>query len=187
MSSGENFVKSISGSCSLGFLSEVFVMTDFPDDMKPLYCNIGFVALQWAYVEQNIDMIVAIIYHFFNGKLLADKQEIPRSLTKKIPFINKCLKAIPDLAPFQAEGKALMTRANQFSKKRHDMIHSVLVKWNPNPESFDFAKFDYEKEIHRLREINFTANDYRQFGNNMTGLITELGQFCKRLLPGLGS
>ncbi len=148
--------------------------------MSLLNRAIGAIVTNWAYVEQPLDMCVAIIYHHCNGKVKARKQEIPRAMTVKVEFLQKCFNQLDCLLPFKFEGLSLINRASQLSTERNDIIHMRLHGINPDG-SYLFDKFDYTRTIHEVRQISFTIDDFIQFGNKTMALASEIVLLCQRL------
>lgn len=156
-------------------------MVMFSDEvLVPLFRAIGTIVICWSYVEQPMDMCVAIIYQHCNGKPKARKQEIPRAMTVKIEFLQKCFKQLDCLVSFKDEGLSIINRAYKLSTERNDIIHMRLCGINPDG-SYLFDKFDYTRNIHEVRKLSFTINDFLQFGNKMMGLASEIVIFCQRL------
>ena len=60
----------------------------FPDSLEPLYSALGKIVYAWNYVEMFTDSCVAIIYHDYDGKAIAENHEIPRSFKNKVKFTN---------------------------------------------------------------------------------------------------
>jgi hypothetical protein len=180
ISSGETLVKSISGSFPFGFLLSVdSVMTHFSEDYEPLYSALGKIVYAWAYLENIIDICVDIVYHVYGGNSIAHRQEIPRSLRIKIDFLKKSLKTITQLKQYKTEGLALINRVTPLSNLRHDMIHSICYGEFDN--SYAFTKYDYGKTDYKIRDLEFTLDDYLQVGNKMMDLADEFEQFAYHL------
>lgn len=152
-------------------------MSIFPESLEPLYSALGKVVYAWAYVEHLIDSCVSIVYHSYDGKPIAFRQEIPRSLSNKINLLKKAFQTIDKLAKYQIEGLTLINRVSSLSDQRHNMIHSIFHTTSDH-FSYTFSKYKYEKEGHTIREFAFTLDEYLQLGNKLLGLADELVSFA---------
>jgi hypothetical protein len=150
-------------------------MTQFHKSLEPLYGAMGKVVYAWAYLEHIIDTCVLGVYHFYDGKAIAPKQQIPRSFNMKIEFLKKSLKTINKLDQKRSEGLALINRVIPLSKQRHDMMHSIFHT-TLDDDSFLFSKYDY-KNYHKVCELKFTLDEYLDVGNKMLDLANQLVQF----------
>ena len=73
-------------------------------ELESLFKAVGFVAIQWGFSEQSLDLMVASIFHTFDGHPLAKRR--PQNLEAKVDFLRKCFTGIPKLTQFAAEGDA---------------------------------------------------------------------------------
>lgn len=65
-------------------------------DLETLFKVIGFVVVQWGSAEQSLDLMVANIFHCFNGDPSLKKR--PRNLEPKVKFLQERFAEFPELA-----------------------------------------------------------------------------------------
>lgn len=171
-------------------------MPYFPGMLDSFYLALGKIAYAWALVENILDDCIATVFHDYNGKIYAYKQLAPVSLSNKLDCLKKALRKEPKLLSIQPEGLALIKRITELAKDRHEIIHSAFdkikfEKLNPlrpvdvslRINSFDFSKYDYDKDTLIFREINRNFDDFNLIGNKMMGLVQGLGLFSWRIIP----
>jgi len=153
----------------------------FSDEvMTPLCATIGSIVIKWSFIEQPIDICVTTIYHHCGGKIYALNGKIPRSMTTKVKFLNKCFKKIDCLLPFKDQGLSLIARASKIAIERNDIIHMRLGEITPDKE-YIFYKLDYTRNVPKLRKLTFTLDRFQQFENKMQHMLTEIALYCQSL------
>lgn len=148
---------------------------NYPDNLPDqVYYAMGLITVNWSFVEQGINHCVKITFHEFKGKYIAYKNEFPLSLKNKISFLRKSLQNINGLSSFKDRGLLLMDRTTKLSKERHNMAHGVII--DATNTSLIIAKYD-AKELHKIKQINFSINDFHSVGKKMLDLANDLAQF----------
>lgn len=138
-------------------------------DIETLFKAVGFVVVQWGFAEQSLDLMVANIFHSFNGHSLLKRR--PQNLEPKIDFIRDCFSEIPELKSFLAEGDTLLTRFSVAGKKRNDLVHSAIASPSIKDGSFMFLKIDVlSKEHHSIREVFLEDSDWPMFRKELLSL-----------------
>lgn len=150
------------------------------EDLDSLFKAIGFIVVQWGQSEQLLDLIVAMTYQKLGGKKI--QKRLPKMLAHKLEFLEKCFSSMPLLAPFKAEGKALLDDFDRLGKKRHDLIHGAIAHVSPHNGAFVFAKLDFENNVHRLREVRLELSEFPAFTKELIELGTNAASLGQRIL-----
>lgn len=121
-------------------------------DIDTLFKAVGFVVVQWGFAEQSLDLMVANIFHSFDGHPLLKRR--PTNLEKKVEFLRECFAKIPELGHFKAESDALLTRFSVAGKKRNDLVHGAIADLSAENGAFTLLKIDVvPKEHHSIRSV----------------------------------
>lgn len=159
------------------------------DDIEALCFAIGWIAQNWAMVEQNFEMCIAMIYHDLGGKTIVERR-LPLPWTQKVDFLRKSFRKIPSLQKYADEGLSLVERANNLSDERNDLIHGVIRNMRAVEGKFPLAIFDYDRSDkttnwHVLREFRFGPDDFSKLESKLVPLAGEVADFGHRLLHDL--
>jgi hypothetical protein len=136
---------------------------------------IGMVVIQWAQAEQMLDLLVAILWHSFDGQ--SHLKKIPFMLGPKIDFTRKCMASNTTLATFKVRSDTLLNEFSELSTIRHNMIHGAVTTLSPIDESILFSKLDIYGGYHHHREFRILIGDYPRLLDrliSLTSLAREL-------------
>lgn len=89
--------------------------------IESLFKAMGFVAVQWGFVEQSLDLLVASIFHAFPGHPLMKRR--PKNLEPKVEFLCKCFAELPALGQFAAEANPLLDKFCSLLKNPPHLQH----------------------------------------------------------------
>jgi len=143
-------------------------------DIEALFKAVGFVVIQWGFAEQSLDLIVANIFHSFDGHPLLKRR--PQHLEPKVEFLRECFAKIPELAQFKTESDALLTRFSTVGKKRNDLMHSAIATASAKGGAFTFLKIDVKpKKHHSIRSVFLDDEDWAKFRRELL-LLGKDGQ-----------
>lgn len=145
------------------------------DDLDAIAKAVGLVVLQWGQAEQSLDLLVATVWHSFNGKRHAKK--IPLMLETKIKFVRACMSSEASLSQFRTAAEELLERFEALSSVRHDLIHGAVASLSPVDNAFVFAKLDIRDGYHHHREVRIEAAEYPQ----LVDKLIELGRMAHEL------
>jgi hypothetical protein len=151
------------------------------NDFRALCIAIGFVVVNWAVIEQQIDFLVNATFRDCGGKALRNKGDIPRSLSQKTQFLKDCFKKLAPLKPFAAEGLNLVGRVSNLSTERHDLVHGAITNLEPVNGVFHFRKVEYEKENHAVAPFTFDPPAFSKLETALGDVLTELIAFSQRM------
>jgi len=153
-------------------------------ELDSLFRAIGFVIVQWGYAEQSLDLIVAILFHFFDPHPLLKTR--PRNLEPKIRFLRECFTELPALAQFCAESETLLLRFADAGKKRNDLVHGAIASLSYEDGAFMFLKIDVSpKEHHSIRSVVLNDADWPAFREELLRLGKEGQSLAQRMWDSL--
>jgi len=153
-------------------------------DIETLFKAVGFVVVQWGFAEQSLDLIVAKVFHSFDGHPLIKRR--PQHLEPKIEFLRECFRTIPDLKQFHDTSEVLLPRFATAGKKRNDLIHGAISNTSIEEGAFMFLKIDVvPKEHHSIREIFLNDADWPSFRKELLALGRDGQSFAKEVCDSL--
>jgi hypothetical protein len=153
-------------------------------DIEILFKAVGFIVIQWGVAEQSLDLMVASIFHAFDGHPLLKRR--PQQLEPKIEFLEKCFAEIPRLAQFRAESASLLPRFAAAGKKRNELVHGAISEISIEDGAFMFLKVDVKpKEHHSIRSVFFAESDWPAFRKELLALGRDGQTFAQRVWDNL--
>ena len=153
-------------------------------DIETLFKAVGFVVIQWGHNEQCLDLIVAAIFHRFDGHPLLTRR--PVNLEPKIEFLQECFIKIPELNQFRAEIEALLPRFAATGEKRNDLVHAAISETSIENGSFTFAKIDVKpKDSHSVRPLVLDEADWPAFRKELLGLGQDAVSLARKVWDSL--
>ncbi|MHB8455889.1 MAG: hypothetical protein ACYDDO_14615 [Acidiferrobacterales bacterium] len=156
-----------------------FLAMENTDEYHSLCAAIGYVAINWAITEHALDGWIAMIFHNLGGKHI--HPEIPRSFTKKSEFLTTCFKRIEALSSLRDEASHLLQTASNLSKVRNDLIHGAITSITSNNGVYEFAKLDYEKQMHAVRMVHLNLKKFDDLGKRFVDLGSEIADLGIRI------
>ena len=93
---------------------------------EAFFAAIGRLTISWAYVETGISFLIEMIHHSLNGEERVDRVK-PISLTRRLTYLRKAFRTLPELASFQDGFGNLATTIEAESETRHDIIHGFVL------------------------------------------------------------
>jgi hypothetical protein len=146
---------------------------------RAMCADLGHVLLNWSDAEQSLDMCVTIVFKYCGGKKL--RNDLPRSLSVKVEFMRRGFRTLDTLAPLATLGLGIMDRMSAVAAKRHDMVHSALAGVESVDGKWCFMKFDYGSDIHTVRSVSFSAQEFRDAGKETMDLAGEVQLLYTRM------
>ena len=152
-----------------------------PDsDIEKLFKAVGFVVVQWGMDEQHLDLVVAAIFHRFDGHPLLNRR--PTNLSHKIELLRQCFAEFKELQQFQAESGILLTRFSDAGKKRNDIVHGAIANFSANDGMFTFSKIDVvPREHHSIRSVFLDDLSWPTFRKELLDLGQEGLSLARRI------
>jgi hypothetical protein len=145
------------------------------DDFRSLCASIGFVVVNWALAEQSLDFTVETIYTQCAGHTI--EKQLPRAFQRKVEFLRKAFRTSAALHVYVEDGNNLLDRMVLLSKKRHDLVHGVVVSIESVNGRFPIDKLDYKAQEHIIRRIEFDPNTFDVLVDDLLKLGKDLTRF----------
>ena len=155
------------------------------EDFTGFCMAIGYIAQNWAMLEQTLDAWIAMIYHDIGGRKRVDPK-LPRNFLGKTRFLRKAFNALEPLKPFAKEVIPILDKANNMSPKRNDLIHGVLTSMTPINGEWQMLILDLdspedEKHWHVARKFTFSPASFQALEAKLVPLAVESAQMGLRL------
>lgn len=96
------------------------------EDILAVCLAVGFITVNWALVEHQLDNCVALVMKHFED---VHRKKIPRQYAVKAEFLRTAFSAISQLKNFKAPMHALLDRTDSAADKRHVFIHGTIDKF----------------------------------------------------------
>ena len=156
-----------------------------PDYFRDVCICIGQIVVPFAQIEASLDMSIATIYQN-GGKSHAD--ELPRTLSRRIAYVRRCLKKMKALEPAREEGSAVLTALYRESNIRNNVVHGYLYRFDDETGAAGFRLLDafLDKHMHTERVHTYTLVQMMEsgdrlikIGKRMNLLTLKIGQLLQ--------
>jgi hypothetical protein len=148
-------------------------------DLDTIAKAVGLVVLQWANAEQSLDLLIASLWHSFDGKRYAKR--LPMMLEPKIAFVRACMTSEATLSPHQVAAEKLLKRFESLSAIRHDLVHGAAASIAQVDNAFVFAKLDIRDGYHHHREVRIEADRYPALVDELVVLGREAYELAAKV------
>ena len=153
-------------------------------DLETLFKTVGFVVVQWGTTEQELDLMVAGLFHSFGGHPLFKRRL--QNLEPKVKFLRECFEQLPELAKFHAEADLLLTRFLNVGTLRNDIVHGAIADLSMKNGVFTFLKIDVvAKEHHSIRQVFLADSDWPAFRKELLGLGKDVQSLSRKVRDSL--
>lgn len=153
-------------------------------DLETLFKAIGFVVVQWGATEQELDLMVAGLFHSFGEHPLFNRRQ--RNLEPKVVFLRECFEQLPELAKFHAEAGLLLTRFLKVGTVRNDIVHGGIEDLSMRNGAFIFLKIDVvPKAHHSARKVFLCDSDWPEFRKELLRLGKDVQSLSRRVRDSL--
>ncbi len=153
-------------------------------DIETLFKSVGFITVQWGFAEQSLDLMVATIFHSFEGHPVPSKRR-PQFLEPKVEFLEKCFSEIPALSQFRSESEPLLARFISSGKRRNELMHGAISGIEIKDDGFMFLKVDLKHNEHHIRPVFLEASDWPEFRTELLRLGRDGQTLAQRVLDSL--
>lgn len=145
------------------------------------FASVGRLAVTWAFLETNIDMIVTVTYREAGGDQIED--EMPRALKRKLRYLTKVFTSSAQLADFRRRVMPILKVVAKESNVRHDIIHGS-VKSLPSAwkDGIAMSRLIREGDLIRERPFTVTPEDVNEASYRALTLARELLSVAQDLL-----
>ncbi len=152
------------------------------DDEFRAFCSaIGFVEVNWAMMEQQLDQWVRLIFDRLGGHSI--EKEIPRAYGRKAKFLREAFDGISALSPFRTEGTSILDRADVLAETRNDMTHAVITHMKPKNGKYEMVNLKVRRDgTHTLKDVVFDIRVFPKLGEQLVELARDALHLSLRLL-----
>jgi hypothetical protein len=149
-------------------------------DIESLFKAVGFIAVQWGFVEQSLDLMLASIISCFDGDPLLEKR--PQNLKPKVKLLRKCFTKFPELKQFSYESVGLLKRFLDIGEKRNDLMHGAIANISAKDSAFKFLKVDVSpNNQHSARLVYLRDEEWTEFRRKLIRLGKEEQALAQRV------
>ena len=136
------------------------------DHFRDVCICIGQIVVPFAQIEASLDMAIATIYQN-GGKSHAD--ELPRTLSRRIAYVRRCLKKMTALEPAREEGLEILTALYRESDIRNNVVHGYLYRFDDETGTAGFRLLDafMDKHLHTERVHSYTLAEMMESGDRL--------------------
>jgi hypothetical protein len=155
----------LSSLFSFGFVMDKQTLEDF----ETLCALVGYVSIQWASIEQDLDYCVAASFHGCGGADI--REDLPVSLEAKIDYLKKAYRRLPPLHGLVDEALPLLTDLKVFAQNRHDLVHGVINGIEHEGGVYTFLRTEYNRTIHSQRKVLVDVKAFPALAKELAGLL----------------
>ena len=158
-------------------------MGQSPEPFPSIYCLVGRITIEWAYLEIALDQCVFTI-RARTGKTI--EKETPRAFERKRRFVQAAMNKAPEFAIFVDECLALLERANALAKERNERVHGAIFGEEGQETIVRFIGYDFAHDLPVIRHRETTLLNLDDLAKRIARLGQEMAQFSSRLASKFG-
>lgn len=143
-------------------------MTKTPNYYEPL----GLATVQWAAIEQSLDVLIHLVFTFHNGKEI--EAVVPVALKRKIDFLRRSFRRIEALVPHKDVAIGYFERVIALSDKRHDLVHGFSVQLTGTTGPIEIQRILYKGTHHEMAKKTITLADLMALIADSRALFEDL-------------
>lgn len=154
------------------------------DDEFLGFCSaIGFVEVNWAFIEQQITHWCQLQFVTFKwrGKDGKDR-DCPKPYSRKVRFLRGGFAKIPAMSSYSQEGIALLDRADELSETRHDLTHAVITHMESKNGKYMMENLKVGRDgLQTIKSVVFDVRGFPKLGEKLARLGSDAVHFSHRL------
>ncbi len=157
-------------------------LREVPQDIiEPLCRAVGWVIVNWTFVEQNLTYWSYAAYH--RGGARFEPKGLPRNFKKKVGFLRKAFREVDFARPFAAECVPYLDAAAIIVKTRDYLAHGTIHNYEPVNDVLVFAKVDNTKDQtdHQHEFLRLPLTDLIEQGNQCVRMTTSMIKISARI------
>ena len=143
-------------------------------DYEAICMALGDLAIHWALLEAQLEVCVNLTFNDHDGRTLAESNQIPRELKRKLRFLRLCFSRLPGLSAHSLEAKKLFDEIGNCSDDRHFVLHGALSSYDKDAMTVTFHRLDSERDDHVLKTRTYSASKLLSIGAQAQALFTTL-------------
>lgn len=128
------------------------------------YEPLGLATVQWAAVEQTLDVLIHLIFTHHRGNEI--EAVVPVSLKRKIKYLRKAFRKIEALSQHKDAALPYFDRVIALSESRHDLVHGFSSQALGAMGPIQIQRIIYQETGHAILMKTITLDD-------IMGLITD--------------
>lgn len=144
------------------------------------------IVVQWVFVETALDYWCAIAFQDCGGDAI--EAELPRQFKRKVRFLRKAFRQLPQLDRFQGEALPFIEAAVRISNIRHYVTHGALSGFDhADDETFIFNKMDVgeDKVSHIIGTLRIKGADLLAAGLELMELVKGTSDLTDRIMDAI--
>lgn len=158
--------------------------TDFNEqderEFRALCEAMGFMVINWALLEQQLDIWTSIIFKNFDGNKI--QQEIPKGLVRRSDFLKTAFRNIHKLSELTEEAINIVIGVNDIATSRDHLIHGVIENMKPKEGKWTITKLDHHSDRHVKKDIFLGAKNMAKLIDDIVPLGSRALRLSDRLL-----
>jgi hypothetical protein len=139
------------------------------DEFRAFCAAIGWVEINWAMMESQLDRWTQLIYLGLDGKAFA--KQIPMGFARKSQFLRKSFTKIQRLSKFKPRALDILNRADSLAGTRHDLTHAVITSVTAVNGKFPMENRRVNHDgTHTVKNVHFDARAFPDLSQKLANL-----------------
>lgn len=151
------------------------------DTESALYCQVGFIIIQWGHCEQSLELLVTTLFREYGGNAMPKRKRMPKQLSDKLAFVKECAAGIPLLKPFRTDIESLARKFEALIQKRHDLVHGALTDDPGIDGVYSFIRLETHPDIHEVKEFQYDLKAFPSLAKALVGLGADAPKVARRV------
>lgn len=127
------------------------------EDFQTLALMVGTLVIQWGSAEQTLEILVEQLFLSSNKP---KQRKLPRNLTGKLEFLERCADFMPPLNQHKQTIGQLKIDFERLSEVRNDIIHGAAVSLDQSNGQFHFVKLNPKETEHTIKYLTLDIGTY---------------------------
>jgi hypothetical protein len=155
------------------------------DEFRAFLTAIGWVEINWAIMEQNLDRWTQLIFRWLDGASI--ESEVPKSFWRKSKFLRQSFNSIPLLLPFKERGIDILSRADKLAGTGNDLTHAVITSMVSKDGKYEMKNLRLNKDaMHTIIDVQFDARGFPDLSLKLVHLGRDALYMSADLLDAFG-
>ena len=151
-----------------------------PWRVSELYPHIGKIMTQWGFLDFPVRAAVAAVHGLPAAKRI--EQEPPRAMSRRLRFLRKTTRKIPELASFTERTADLCGRVAKFGEIRDGLAHGYPSFYEIESGTIAFMRLDSGDTTHTSQELRITIPELIGAGSAIEWLANDFGVLAHDIL-----
>lgn len=163
-------------------MADISGLGEFDQDTQDLFSAVGFIVVQWGQAEQSLELVSQLLFLHFDGKAMADRQELPKMLQTKLKFVRKCFSDNPQLAEFKTEAITMVDLFHEVKDARHDITHGAITSLSRVDGAFTFIRLEHNAEQYAVNHFRLEGPTFPVLAKKLLRLGTYATTLGRKLM-----